>query len=88
MASGDPRDQPLISELVGPPRPGSDAPGLLGFLRRHPIIVGTFVFFTLLGIVLGVFVLPEEWTLARRILGGAVGGAGCGLICTAPRIVG
>ncbi len=55
---------------------------------RHPIIVGILVGSTLLGIVLGVVLLPQEWSIVRRILGGAVSGAGCGLICTAPRIIG
>jgi len=57
-------------------------------VSRHPIIVGAIVGSVLLGAVLGVVLLPAEWTLVRRLLGGAVGGAGCGLICTAPRIIG
>lgn len=55
---------------------------------RHPIIVGVLVGCTFLGVAIGLAVLPGEWSLLRRIAGGAVGGAGCGLIFTAPRIIG
>ena len=55
---------------------------------RHPVIVGVLVGCTLVGIGAGIVWLPPEWTIVRRVLGGAVGGAGCGLICTAPRIIG
>jgi hypothetical protein len=57
-------------------------------ISAHPIIVGVLVGSTVLGLILGMLLLPGEWTLVRRALGGAVGGAGCGLICTAPRIIG
>jgi hypothetical protein len=38
--------------------------------------------------VLGVLVLTDEWSLARRIAAGVVGGAGVGILITAPRIIG
>jgi hypothetical protein len=66
----------------------SDRSGLIGLLRTYPIITGVIVGCTLVGIVLGLYFLPVEWTLARRIAGGALGGAGCALIVTAPRIIG
>lgn len=67
----------------------ADAPqGRLGFLLSHPIILAVFVACTLVGVVMGVFLLTEDWSLARRIAGGAVGGAGVALIITAPRIIG
>jgi len=59
-----------------------------GLVVRHPIIVGVLVGCTFLGVAIGLAVLPGEWSLLRRIAGGAVGGAGCGLIFTAPRIIG
>jgi hypothetical protein len=66
------------------PRPS----GLLATLQAHPVITATIVGSTVLGIIIGLVFLPEGWTLARKIAGGAIGGAGCGLIVTAPRIIG
>jgi hypothetical protein len=74
--------------------PGGSAPrgSAIERFRRtvvaHPVIVGVLVGSTVIGLVLGLLLLPESWTVVRRALGGAVGGAGCGLICTAPRIIG
>ena len=62
--------------------------GLVGVLRAYPIITATIVGCTLAGVVAGVLFLPESWELWRKLAGGALAGAGCGLIVTAPRIVG
>ena len=62
--------------------------GLFSLLRAYPVISATIAASTLLGVAVGLGVLPEDWTLIRRVLGGALGGAGCGLIVTAPRILG
>jgi len=61
---------------------------ILRILIAHPVITATIAGSTVLGIILGLYLLPDDWTLARKIVGGAIGGAGCGLIVTAPRIVG
>ena len=57
-------------------------------LRAHPVITAVIVGCTLLGVALGIVLLPADWALLRKIAGGAVAGAGCGLIITAPRIIG
>lgn len=62
--------------------------GLLGVIASYPLISLTIFVCTLLGVGLGLVFLPEDWTLARKVAGGALSGAGCGLIVTAPRIVG
>jgi len=54
----------------------------------HPVITGVLIACTALGVVLGGLTLSEEWSLVRRILAGAVSGAGVGLLMTASRIVG
>ena len=41
-----------------------------------------------IGAVLGVLLLTDEWSLARRIAAGVVAGAGVGILITAPRIIG
>jgi hypothetical protein len=61
---------------------------VIQILRSYPIITTTIVGCALAGIAAGLVFLPEDWALLRKIAGGAVGGAGCGLIVTAPRIVG
>lgn len=67
---------------------GGSGSGLIAILRSYPVISATIFGSTVLGIAIGLYVLPDDWSLARRIAGGALGGAGCGLIVTAPRIVG
>jgi len=41
---------------------------------------------TLAGAVVGATFLSDDWTLLRRLLAGAVGGAGVGLLVTATRM--
>jgi hypothetical protein len=57
-------------------------------ISAHPIIFGVLISCVAIGTVSGVFLLTNEWSLARRIAAGAVGGAGVGLLITAPRIIG
>lgn len=57
-------------------------------MRKHPVITAVMLGCMALGPVLGVLLLPEDWAMWRKILGGLVGGAGVGLMITAPRIVG
>ena len=59
---------------------------LLSFARQHPVIAGTIAASTLLGAVLGAWLLTGEWSLARRILAGAFAGAGTGLLLTATKM--
>jgi hypothetical protein len=57
-------------------------------IAAHPIIFGVITSCISIGAVLGVFLLTDEWSLARRIAAGVVGGAGVGILITAPRIIG
>jgi len=56
--------------------------------RAHPVITTTLLFCTVFGAVLGFFLLTEDWIAARRILAGAVAGAGTGLLITATKMLG
>jgi hypothetical protein len=38
--------------------------------------------------VLGALYLTQDWSLARRLAAGAVGGAGVGFLCTATKMIG
>jgi hypothetical protein len=57
-------------------------------LSEHPVIVAVFVGCIVVGAVLGATYLTDDWSLARRLAGGAVPGAGVALCITATRIVG
>ena len=57
-------------------------------MRRHPVITTLMVVCTVLGTILSVIYMDPSYTLMQRLIGGAVAGAGCGLIIAAPRMVG
>ena len=71
-----------------PERSVAHGSGWRRVVREHPVIVGVLLGCTLAGVGIGVALLPEDWALLRRAFGGALGGAGVGLLCTAPRIIG
>jgi hypothetical protein len=77
-----------VNEPRPPPTGKSQPRGLAGVVRAYPIITATIVVCTGVGVVAGLLCLPEAWPLWRKLAGGALGGAGCGLIVTAPRILG
>lgn len=57
-------------------------------IAAHPMIFGTIFSCAAIGALMGVYLLTDDWSLARRIAGGVVGGAGVGILITAPRIIG
>jgi len=56
-------------------------------LQRHPVISAIFIGCTLLGAALGYALLTDDWSAARRILAGTIGGAGVGLLITATKLL-
>jgi hypothetical protein len=56
------------------------------FVRRQPVITATLVATTALGAVAGALFLTGEWSLSRRILAGALAGAGTGFLLTATKM--
>jgi hypothetical protein len=60
--------------------------GLVGSLRRHPVLVAIFAVCIAAGGVLGALYLPAEWSLARRIGGGVFAGAGAAVFATVTRL--
>ena len=52
------------------------------------MITGTLLGCTLAGAVLGFYLLTGDWSPARRILAGALAGAGTGLLMTATKMIG
>ena len=62
--------------------------GLWHSAKRHPVIFATILGCSALGIALGIAFLSEDWSLARRLLAGAVGGAGTGFLITATKMIG
>jgi hypothetical protein len=71
---------------VTPPQPG--ARGLAGLFRRHPVMTSTVLVCALLGAALGGVFLPEEWSLVRRLVAGALAGAGTGMLMTGTKWIG
>jgi hypothetical protein len=69
---------------VEAPRPES---GILGSLRRHPVIVGVLVAGAVLGAVAGALYLTPDWSLARRVAAGALSGAGIAFLMTATKML-
>lgn len=57
-------------------------------LRNHPVITGVMLACSAAGVILGVLLLPPEWSLLRRLVGGAVSGMGVGLLVVASRMIG
>ena len=63
-------------------------PGFWAALRRHPVITATLLGCTLLGAVLGFYLLTDDWSVARRLAAGALAGAGTGLLMTGTKLIG
>ena len=62
--------------------------GLLGLLRRHPVLTSVFLACTVAGAVLGFALLSHDWSALRRIAAGGVAGAGAAFLVTATRMFG
>lgn len=60
----------------------------MGNVRQHPVISAILITGILLGAVLGAIFLPEDWSLARRIAGGTISGAGIGILLTMTKVFG
>ena len=68
-----------------PPEPSKDS--LLERLSRHRVLTAVFLISTFAGALIGAFQLPEDMALIRRVLGGAISGAGVALLMTATRMM-
>ena len=68
-----------------PPESSNDS--LLGRLNRHRVMTALFLIAAIAGALLGAFQLPDDISLARRILGGAISGAGVMLLMTATKMM-
>ncbi|HVP29240.1 MAG TPA: hypothetical protein VMW35_08765 [Myxococcota bacterium] len=63
------------------------ASSLRALVRQHPVITAVLVVSTVAGALAGPSVLPPEWSLARRMIGGALAGGGIGLLMTATKML-
>lgn len=59
-----------------------------GVVRRHPVLTAIMIASTLLGALAGLLWLDFEWSVTRRLLAGAIAGAGSALIVLATRMLG
>jgi hypothetical protein len=61
---------------------------MLASMKAHPVITGLCISCTVGGVLLAPWFTPDDWSLGRQIVGGAIAGLGCGLIIVATRITG
>lgn len=60
----------------------------MSVVRQHPYLTAAFVLGAVVGAVAGVFLFdPDTWSMARRVVAGALMGVICTLILTASRII-
>ena len=57
-------------------------------ISEHPVITAVMIGCTAGGAVLGLFVLTDDWSVIRRLIGGAIGGAGVAFLLTVTRMMG
>jgi len=69
------------------PSPEAPDTSLLGRIQRHRLMTALFVVSTLAGAVMAALLLPEDIALVRRILGGAISGAGVAFLMTATKML-
>lgn len=60
---------------------------LIQLMKKHRGISSVLLGCVTLGALLGYFLLPEDWHMGRRILGGGLGGSVCGLFIVAHRLL-
>jgi hypothetical protein len=77
-------DRPADSK---PPARGGPSNALRRALGDHPVIAATMLACTLLGAAIGWQLLGDDWSLARRLVAGAIGGAGTGFLITATKML-
>jgi len=62
--------------------------GVWAALRGHPEITATLLGCTFAGALLGCYLLTDDWSIARRLVAGAIAGAGTGLLMTGTKMIG
>lgn len=62
--------------------------GVAEAVRAHPVVTAVMAVCILGGALLGPELLTAEWSLLRRVLGGALAGGGVGLLLTATKMLG
>jgi hypothetical protein len=70
---------------------GQIGEGKLGWgaaISNHPGITLFMLVCIVVGILTGLFLLPDAWSALRRALAGLLGGAGCGFLVVATRMMG
>jgi hypothetical protein len=79
---------PPEREAAGHARSSRGAQRWHAILSEHSVVTSIMLTCTVIGAVLGCSLLGEDRSPAWRLPGGAVGGAGCGLLITADRMIG
>lgn len=61
---------------------------VLAAVRAHPVVTAVMVVCLVAGAVAGPLLLPEEWSLLRRLAGGLFAGGGTAVLLTATKMLG
>jgi len=77
-----------VEEPARDPHEPGGSPGIREAIRAHPVVTTVMVVCTVAGAIAGPLLLPEEWSLLRRLAGGVVAGGGTGLLLTATKMLG
>jgi hypothetical protein len=67
------------------PEPSNES--LFRLLKRHRVMVGLFLAAAVVGAAVGASQLPDDIALARRVIGGAISGAGIIFLMTATKMM-
>jgi hypothetical protein len=70
----------------------AQAPGIVKratmAMQNHPVITAVMVTCTVTGAIAGVSFLSGDWSFARRLAAGTVGGAGVGMCISGIKMIG
>jgi hypothetical protein len=71
-----------------PPTETDDgAHGTFALLRRNPVIVALYAVCIVAGATAGILYLPEDFSLIRKLAGGALGGGGIAFLMTLTKML-
>jgi hypothetical protein len=57
-------------------------------MKAHPVITGLCIVCTICGAVVAPWFTPDDWSLVRKLVAGAMAGLSCAMIILATRMTG
>jgi len=87
MVRNEPQNESEAEGESPATRDAPRAPGWIATLQRNPAFTALFAICISAGALAGFFYLPDDFSLVRRLLGGAVGGGGIAFLMTATKML-